>query len=157
MKKKKQKKKSNKKNKKQKETPNWQPLSMMPTIASLIDGEVEGFEDLYGNLLEAKDKPGVMDDYTIERVLDNHRHYLEDAWVYDEQVKRWSKQKLTEEQSQEVNRLTEQMKKYREMCQKIIEVTEKMEGSTINKIMEMSEEELALAILSGELKMPGME
>ena len=34
------------------EKPNWQPLSMIPTIASIIDGEVENFEDLYKNLCE---------------------------------------------------------------------------------------------------------
>ena len=39
---------SKKQNKKQQnEKPNWQPISMISMIASIIDGEVQNFEDLY--------------------------------------------------------------------------------------------------------------
>jgi len=53
----------------QDEMPNWQPLSMMPTIGSIIDEEVANFEDLYKNLGEARKKPHVMDDMIIDRIV----------------------------------------------------------------------------------------
>jgi hypothetical protein len=140
--------------KQQDEMPNWQPLSMMPTIASIIDGEVENFEDLYKNLGEAKKKPHVMDDMIIDRAINNHRKYLKEAWVYDEQIARWKKEKLTEKQSREIERLTGQMIKYRKMCEEIIAVSEEIKKGTINRILEMSDEEVAIAVLTGKLKMP---
>jgi len=140
--------------KKQDETPNWQPLSMMPMIASIIDGEVENFEDLYKNLCEARKNPHVMDDMIIDRAINNHRKYLKGAWVYDEQLIRWKKEKLTEKQSREIERLTGQMIKYRKMCEEIIAVSEEIKKGTINRILEMSDEEVAIAVLTGKLKMP---
>ncbi len=140
--------------KQQDEKPNWQPLSMMPTIASIIDEEVDNFEDLYKNLGEARKKPHVMDDMIIDRAINNHRKYLEGAWVYDEQIARWKKEKLTEEQYREIQRLTGQMIKYRKMCEEIIAVSEEIKKGTINRILEMSDEEVAIAVLTGKLKMP---
>lgn len=142
------------KNKKQNEKPNWQPISMIPMIASIIDGEVENFEDLYKNLCEARKKPHVMDDITVDRAINNHKKYLEEAWVYDEQITRWRKENLTEEQRREIERLAGQMTKYRKMCEDIIAVSEEIKKGTINRILEMSEEELAMAVLTGKLKMP---
>jgi len=138
----------------QDEKPNWQPLSMMPTIASIIDEEVANFEDLYKNLGEARKKPHVMDDQIIDRAINNHRKYLEGAWVYDEQLSRWKKENLTEKQSREIERLTSQMLKYRKMCEEIIAVSEEIKKGTINRILEMSDEEVAIAVLTGKLKRP---
>jgi len=140
--------------KQQNEIPNWQPLSMITTIASIIDGEVENFEDLYKNLCEARKKPHVLDDMTVDRAINNHRKYLDDAWVYDEQIVRWKKDKLTEEQYREIQRLTGQMVKYRKMCEDIIAVSEEVKKGSINRILEMSDEEVAIAVLTGKLKMP---
>jgi len=140
--------------KKQDEMPNWQPLSMMPTIASIIDEEIDNFEDLYKNLGEARKKPHVMDDVLMDQAINNHRKYLKEAWVYDEQLIRWKKEKLTEEQYREIQRLTGQMIKYRKMCEEIIAVSEEIKKGTINRILEMSDEEVAIAVLTGKLKMP---
>ena len=146
---------SKKQNKKQQnEKPNWQPISMMSMIASIIDGEVENFEDLYKNLCEARKKPHVMDDMIVDRAINNHRKYLEEAWVYDEQLVRWKKEELTREQCRETERLTGQMVKYRKMCEEIIAVSEEIKKGTINRILEMSEEDVAMAILTGKLKRP---
>jgi len=125
-------------------------------IASIIDGEVENFEDLYKNLCEARKKPHVMDDITVDRAINNHRKYLEEAWVYDEQITRWKKENLTGEQRREIEMLAGQMVKYRKMCEEIIAVSEEIKKGTINRIVEMSDEELAIAVLSGKLKMPEM-
>lgn len=140
--------------KQQDEMPNWQPLSMMPTIASIIDGEVDNFEDLYKNLGEARKKPHVMDDVLMDQAINNHRKYLEGAWVYDEQIARWKKEKLTDKQYREIQRLAGQMIKYRKMCEDIIAVSEEIKKGTINRILEMSDEEVAIAVLTGKLKRP---
>jgi hypothetical protein len=91
---------------------------------------------------------------TVDRAINNHRKYLDDAWVYDEQIVRWKKEKLTEEQYREIQRLTGQMVKYRKMCEDIISLSEEVRKGTINRILEMSDEEVAIAVLTGKLKMP---
>jgi len=140
--------------KKHREEPRWQPVSMIGTIASIIDGEVNNFEDLYRPLCEARKKPHVMDDITLDRAINNHRKYLEEAWVYDEQLVRWKKEKLTEKQSCEIERMTGQMVKYRKICEDIISVSEEIKKGSINRILEMSDEDLAMAVLTGKMKMP---
>jgi hypothetical protein len=44
--------------------------------------------------------------------------------------------------------------KYRKMCEEIIAVSEEVKKVTINRILEMSDEEVAIAVLTGKLKMP---
>jgi len=140
--------------KKHREEPQWQPVSMISTIASIIDEEVKNFEDLYRPLCEARKKPHVMDDITLDRAINNHSKYLEEAWVYDDQLVRWKKENLTEKQSREIERMTGQMVKYRKICKDIVAVSEEIKKGFINRILEMSDEDLALAVLTGKLKMP---
>jgi hypothetical protein len=140
--------------KRQEERPQWKPVSMMPMIAAVLDGEVENFEDLYKTLCEARKRPHVMDDMTMDRAINNHREYLEEAWVYDEQIDRWRKEELTDGQRREIERLTGQMVKYRKLCEGIIAVSEEIRKGTINRILEMSDEEVAMAVLTGKLKLP---
>jgi hypothetical protein len=47
--------------------PNWQPISMLATIASLIDGGLSDAREHYAMLLMARPKPYVLDDATIAR------------------------------------------------------------------------------------------
>ncbi|NBI28074.1 helix-turn-helix domain-containing protein [Chengkuizengella marina] len=49
--------------------PNWQPISNLPLIGELIDGQLMAARDQYTNLLEAQPKPHVLDDYTVDRVI----------------------------------------------------------------------------------------
>ena len=37
--------------------PNWQPISMLPTISGIIDGELTDAEEHYATLLQVRDKP----------------------------------------------------------------------------------------------------
>jgi hypothetical protein len=48
--------------------PNWQPISMLAPIASLSDERgLRDAREHYATLLEARSKPHVLDDATIER------------------------------------------------------------------------------------------
>jgi len=42
---------------------------MLPTFTAHIDGMLESSEEQYETLLEAKPKPHVLDDYTVNRVI----------------------------------------------------------------------------------------
>jgi hypothetical protein len=47
--------------------PNWQPISMLATIASLSDEGLRDAREHYATLLEASPKPHVPNDATIAR------------------------------------------------------------------------------------------
>ena len=47
-----------------------------------------------------------MDDSTINRVYEVHGTQLEDLWLYEEQLRRFEKEKTKAEQGREIDRLT---------------------------------------------------
>ena len=52
------------------EQPDWQPISRLPLIGSMIDGMLQDAEEHYQTLLQASPKPHVLDDYTVGRVFE---------------------------------------------------------------------------------------
>src|SRR5208337_4665139 len=50
--------------------PDWQPISRLPLIGSMIDGMLQDAEEHYQTLLQASPKPHVLDDYTVGRVFE---------------------------------------------------------------------------------------
>ena len=52
------------------QTPNWQPISLLPQIAEMIDGMLTSAQEVLGSLEQARTRPHVMDDYTLGRVRD---------------------------------------------------------------------------------------
>ena len=68
---------------------NWQPISQMPLIAGMIDGALDDTRDHVGTLNEARARPHVLDDATIDRVERIHTEQLEFVDIYDRQISRW--------------------------------------------------------------------
>ena len=48
--------------------PQWQPISMLPTITQAIDGMLESAQNTLSMLRQAR--PGSLDNYTIGRVVE---------------------------------------------------------------------------------------
>ena len=48
--------------------PQWQPLSKLPLIASMIDGMLVDTEEQYQELLEGRPRPHVLDNDTVGRI-----------------------------------------------------------------------------------------
>jgi hypothetical protein len=51
---------------------NWQPIRQMPMIASMIDTSLDDTREHLATLTEAKARPHVLDDATIDRVEEVH-------------------------------------------------------------------------------------
>ena len=135
-------------------TPNWQPISVLPKIAYIIDGMLDEAQGQYENLLEAREKPHVLDDYTIDRVHNVYSTQLEDVSIFDRQLTRWKKDQLDFDQRQEVERLIKQNEELRKVSKQILSLAAELKKGTINRILEKSDAELALDVLSGKLKLP---
>lgn len=140
--------------KKRHEQPTFHPISALPRISSALDGLLEETEAQYATLAQAKDKPHVLDDHIVDRVTRVYTDARELGEVFDEQLSLWEKGSLTEPQRAEVERLTHTRMKLRKLYDDILELAGELRKGTINRILDMSDEEVGLAVLTGKLKPP---
>ena len=132
------------------QTPNWQPITFMPSIAEMIDGMLESAQEVHGSLQQARTQPHVMDDYTIGRVREVHGKQLEDLGLYDEQLSRWQTDNPSAMQRQEIERLTDQLTTLRQVLTSCLALADEMKDGTIEKILAKDDVELALEFLTGK-------
>src|SRR5579859_4638812 len=106
--------------------PHWQPIEALAMVAAHIDGMLEADREQYETLLEAKPKPYVLDDYTVNRVIAAFTTQRNDFWLFEEQLNRWAALPLSDEQRQEVARLIGQMKALRENNTNVLTLAEEL-------------------------------
>ena len=129
--------------------PRWQGIEALWTFATHIDGMLEASQEQYETLLEAKPKPHVLDDYTVNWVISVFTTQIADVWLFDEQLSRWQAETLTDEQRAEVTRLVEQMRRLREVDNQVLALAKELSKGTIEKVMAKSDEQLGLEFLMG--------
>ncbi len=120
---------------------------MLATIASLIDEGLHDAREHYATLLEARPKPHVLDDATIERTKRVHGKGLDWCGVYDQQLERWSGQRLTDAQRREITRLQSVNQQLRSVLTQILELAEELARGTIERQLAKSDLELGLEYL----------
>ncbi|MGC1219407.1 MAG: hypothetical protein WA783_04880 [Phormidesmis sp.] len=135
-------------------TPNWQPLSMLPTLAEMVAAQLDEVETQLQSLRAAQKKPHVLDDYTVGRVLKVCGEQQDFLWVYEAQLERWQKESLTAVQRQQTEQMASQLKQLKPGLKEILEIANELKGKTIESILGKSDAELALELLSGKLKPP---
>src|SRR6266536_6388680 len=143
---------SKKKRPRQTAQPHFQPISMLPTLAMHIDGMLGVDEEQYHNLLQARPKPYVLDDFTVNRVKEVFTKQQKDLPLFDEQLSRWQVLTLTTEQRAEVERLVKQMARLHEVHDQVLALARELSQGTIEKVMAKSDEQLGLEFL---MKMMG--
>jgi hypothetical protein len=134
--------------------PNWQPISSLPLIATALDGMLSSAIEQYPALEQAKHRPGVLDDFTVERVVSVYTQQASDLWLYEEQLRRWKEQKLTQAQHLEVTRLEGQLEQLRAQIDAILSLAKDLKPTTIESLLNKSDLEIATDILSGKLQLP---
>ena len=135
-------------------TPNFQPISALGMMGSLIDGQLQDNEVQFESLKEAIPKPHVLDDQLLERTEKVYRDQLDFHWVFEEQLNRWARESLTASQQKEVTRLMGQNEKNKTVCEAILALAQELKKGTINRILEKDDLELGLDFLTGKIKLP---
>jgi hypothetical protein len=128
---------------------NWQPISQIPLIASMIDGALDDTRDHVGTLSEARARPHVLDDATIDRVEQVHTEQLEFVDIYDQQIVRWRTGKPTADQTRKLDRMEEQNRQLRALTIEVLALAGELRKGSIDHIMGMSDLELGLQALLG--------
>lgn len=117
---------------------------MLATIASLIDGGLSDGREHYATLLGARPMPHVLDNATIARTKRVNREGLEWCGVYDRQLQRWRRQRLTDAQRREITRLENALRELRLVLTEILELADELGQGTIERQLSKSDLELGL-------------
>ena len=123
-------------------------------LSSLIDEQLEHDLGQYASLKQAEDRPHILDDEIVNRIVKLYTEAEDFIWCYREQLKRWRKEKLTEKQNQELERLEQQVEQLEQCRTNILSLTEGFKGKTIDAILGKSDFDLATDILSGKIQPP---
>ena len=127
--------------------PQWQPISQLPFIASIIDEELEGVEEQWQTLQEGRGRPHVFDDALVDRIEKVYGEMLEDHWLWPEQLRRWSQLRLNTTQKTEIERLKGQADKLKATLEQILAFAKEIRPGTIDAVLKKSDLELGLEML----------
>ncbi|MFK7982152.1 MAG: hypothetical protein AB8G86_19385 [Saprospiraceae bacterium] len=128
------------------------PISYLSLFATALNGDLSSVQEQYKTLLPAKDKPGVLDDETVDRIIRLHKEKNLFIDNYQRQFKLWRKEQLTPNQLIVLEDLEEKLPLLKEVNDKVLNLADEIQPYTIDKIMAMEPEELAALHLSGKLK-----
>jgi len=134
-------------------TPNWQPISALPMVASLIDRMVSDALQQWETLQSAKQKPYVLDSALVERIESAYSNQLETTGLFLEQLARWKSKPMSSDQRNEVVRLEKQVEKLQAVMNDILSLASELKKHTIDRIMEKDDLELGLEIMKGKLRL----
>ena len=126
---------------------NWQPISEMPLIASMIDGALEDTREHIETLTEARTRPHVLDDATIDRIERVHTEQMEFVDIYDQQISRWQTGKPSADQTRELDRMAAQNGHLRAVTADVLALASELRKGTIERVLGMSDVELGLHAL----------
>jgi len=112
----------------------WRPIGTLPDMARAIDDHVAQLEEQHAALQAARAQPFVVDDATVANVVRVHVEVLEDAALFEEQLARW-RPVADSAQDAELNRLQEQMIRYRGICERILAMASELRRATVEAVL----------------------
>jgi hypothetical protein len=134
--------------------PNFYSLSHLPMFSRLIDEQLENDLEQFAVLKKAEDRPHVLDDETVDRILKLYTEAEDLVWCYREQLNRWHNETPFEKQLQELKRLEQQVDHLEQCRINILSLAQDFKGKTIDAILGKSDFDLAMDILSGKIQPP---
>lgn len=127
---------------------NLQPISMLPTLSHIIVGMTNNTENNYNFIIQAKSKPHVLDDYTVNRMIKLYKVQLEDIELYKKQLEKWETEPINEEQKEEIDNLHKYLNKAEKLSTEILKTSDYLKENTIEKVINKPDGELALEWLT---------
>ncbi len=128
---------------------NWQSISQMPLIASMIGEALTDTREHLATLTRVRSTPHLLDDATIDRSKRVHDEQLEFVGIYDQQIARWKAVKPTPAQQRELDRMAAQNQELRTATDQVLALGRELRAGTIDRVMGMSDLELGLWAVVG--------
>jgi hypothetical protein len=132
----------------------WQPISQMMLIASMIDTSLDDPREHRDTLAKAKARPHVLDDATIDRVERVHTEQMELVAIYTQQISRWRDENPSASQTRSLDRMATQNQQLRGVTADVLTLARELRKGTIERVLTMSDVELGLQSLLGNLPTP---
>jgi len=117
---------------------NWQPISQIPLIASMIDGALDDTHEHLATLIQAKTRPHVLDDATVDRSIRVHTD------IYAQQITRWRTQRPSAAQRRELDRIEVQNQTLRTVTTEVLATARELSKATIERVLAMNDLELGI-------------
>ena len=126
-------------------------ISFLPTYTELIMGELAQTEEQYASFAAAKHKPHVLDDAIVDRAVTLYEDQLSFIPLHEQQLNWWLSEDITDAQRYQVEDLLAKLPSLREKTEELLALLAELKQGTIDRILEMSDEELGWKFLRGEL------
>lgn len=127
------------------------PISFLPTYTELIIGELAQTEEQYASFAAAKHKPHVLDDALVDHAVKLYEDQLSLILLHEQQLNWWLSENITDAQRYQVEDLLAKLPALREKTEALLALLAELKQGTIDRILEMSNEELGWKFLRGEL------
>jgi hypothetical protein len=128
---------------------NWQPISQIPLIASMIDDALDDTHAYIKTLSEARARPHVLDDATVDRTDRVYAERLEFVDIYAQQISRWRAERPSAHQTRDLDRMEEQNRQLRDATTAVLALSRELRKGTIERVWEKTDIELGLEALLG--------
>lgn len=132
----------------------FKPLSFLPMVRSNSEGQLTDLRTLLASLKAGRSKPHVFDDATIERVIRVHTETLTFLPYTRRQLDRWKTEHPSAAEQQMIQIIRAEVDETEKVLHEVLALAREISAGTIDKVLGMSDFELALAALAG--KQPGM-
>ncbi len=126
---------------------NWQPISEIPLVASMIESALRDTREHLQTLGKARTRPHVLDDATIDWTERLHAEQMEFVDIYAQQISRWRTEKLSTVQTRELDRMEAQNAHLRTVTADVLALACQLPKGTIERVLGMSDVELGLQAL----------
>jgi cystathionine beta-lyase family protein involved in aluminum resistance len=133
---------------------NFQPITKALAILEITRGMLDSSRDQLETMQQVKDRPHILDDAIIDRSLKLYTAQNEDSDMFLQQCAIWRKQELNEVQSYQIQEIEKCTKSLIDTNNQILFIINACKDSTIDKILEKSDMELALDMLTGKSVFP---
>jgi len=131
------------------ESVNWQPISQMPLIASMISASLADTQEHLGTLAEARNRPRVLGDATIDRVEQVHAEQMEFVDIYGQQISRWRAEQPSPARIRELDRMDAQNRQLRDATKAVLDLAGELRKGAVDRVLGMSDLELGLQTILG--------
>ncbi|MGF6473119.1 hypothetical protein [Paraburkholderia youngii] len=126
----------------------------MLIVFDLFGGQLDEAQSLHAKLESCRPHPHVPDDAMLARIRQIYSEQRELLPVQREQFKRWQFEVSTPEQRDMPAHLTARADQLSTLQDQILALVDELSQGSINRIMGMSDANLAAAVLSGRLNLP---
>ena len=123
---------------------NWQPISQIMLIASMIETSLDDTREHLATLTKAKARPHVLDDATIDRVERVHTEQMEFVAIYTQQISRWRDEKPSASQTRTLDRMATQNQQLRDVTADVLTLARELRKGTIERVLGMNDLELGI-------------